>query len=210
VLVGGSALYTRAVLDDFDFPGTDPVVRERLERELEEQGVARLFARLEQVDPVSAGRIEPDNGRRIVRALEVVEITGAPFSARLPVQEYVDPHSIQVGVDIDRETLDARILQRVEEMFDAGFVAEVERLLDEGLAQSRTAATAIGYREVAQHLAGVMTLAEAKLRTAVKTRQFARRQDAWFRKDARVVWVGYDDPDRVDQALAAVEAVARA
>lgn len=209
ILVGGSALYTRATLDHFDFPGTDPAVRDRLERELEETGVAALFARLRELDPVSASRIEPDNGRRIVRALEVIELTGAPFSARLPVQEYVDPHSIQIGVDIDRETLDARIVQRVEEMFDAGFVAEVERLLDAGLASSRTAATAIGYREVAQHLAGHLTLAEAKLRTAVKTRQFARRQDAWFRKDARVVWVAYDDPDRVSRALEAIEAVAR-
>ncbi|MDH2414707.1 tRNA (adenosine(37)-N6)-dimethylallyltransferase MiaA [Nocardioides sp. CER19] len=207
VLVGGSALYTRAVLDRFDFPGTDPTVRERLERELEEHGVRPLFERLRQADPVAAGRIEPDNGRRIVRALEVIEITGAPFSARLPVQEYVDPHSIQIGVDIDRETLDARILQRVEEMFDAGFVAEVESLLDEGLARSRTAATAIGYREVAEHLAGVLTLPEAKRRTAVKTRQFARRQDAWFRKDPRVVWVWFDDPGRVDKAIEAIEAV---
>lgn len=207
VLVGGSALYTRAVLDRFDFPGTDPAVRERLERELDEHGVRRLFDRLRDVDPVSAGRIEPDNGRRIVRALEVVEITGAPFSARLPVQEYVDPHSIQIGVDIDRETLDARIRQRVEEMFEAGFVEEVERLLAAGLATSRTAATAIGYREVAQHLAGDLTLDEAKLRTAVKTRQFARRQDAWFRKDPRVVWVAYDDPDRVEKAIAAIRQV---
>ena len=212
VLVGGSALYTRAVLDRFDFPGTDPVVRERLERELEERGVRSLFERLRDVDPVAAERIEaatPGNGRRIVRALEVVEITGEPFSASLPVQEYVDPHSIQIGVDIDRETLDARIGQRVEEMFDAGFVEEVEGLLDHGLAGSRTAATAIGYREVAQYLAGVLTLEEAKLRTAVKTRQFARRQDAWFRKDARVVWVAYDDPDRVEKAVAAVRRVSR-
>lgn len=207
VLVGGSALYTRAVLDRFDFPGTDPEVRARLERELEEHGTRGLFERLRQADPVSAGRIEPDNGRRIVRALEVIEITGAPFSARLPVQEYVDPHSIQVGVDIDRETLDARILQRVEEMFEAGFVDEVVRLLDAGLATSRTAATAIGYREVAQHLAGALTLGEAKWRTAVKTRQFARRQDAWFRKDARVVWVGHDDPDRVEKAIEAIRQV---
>ena len=210
VLVGGSALYTRAVLDRFDFPGTDPTVRARLERELEEHGVQELFERLREADPLAASRIEaatPGNGRRIVRALEVVEITGEPFSARLPVQEYADQHSIQVGVDIDRETLDARIRQRVEEMFDAGFVGEVERLLDAGLAGSRTAATAIGYREVAQYLAGELTLAEAKGRTAVKTRQFARRQDAWFRKDPRVVWVASDDPDRVERAIAAIRQV---
>jgi tRNA dimethylallyltransferase len=207
VLVGGSALYTRAVLDRFDFPGTEPEVRSRLERELEEHGVAALFERLQQRDPVAAGRIERDNGRRIVRALEVIEITGSPFSARLPVAEYVDPRTIQIGVDIDRETLDARIRQRVEEMFEAGFVDEVARLLDAGLAESRTAATAIGYREVAQHLAGVLTLTEAKLRTATKTRRFARRQDAWFRKDPRVVWVRYDDPDRVEKAIDAIRKV---
>ena len=210
VLVGGSALYTRAVLDRFEFPGTDPAVRERLERELEEKGVEALAERLRQQDPASAGRIDamtPGNGRRIVRALEVIEITGEPFSARLPVMEYVDPRSIQIGVDIDRETLDARILQRVEEMFAAGFVEEVERLLAAGLAESRTAATAIGYREVAQLLAGVLTPEEAKWRTAVKTRQFARRQDAWFRKDPRVVWVRYDDPDRVEKAIEAIRRV---
>jgi tRNA dimethylallyltransferase len=210
VLVGGSALYTRAVLDRFDFPGTDPAVRARLEQELADGGMPALLERLRRVDPAAAERIEtltPGNGRRIVRALEVVEITGEPFSARLPVQEYADPHSVQIGVDIDRATLDARIRQRVEEMFDAGFVAEVARLLDAGLATSRTAATAIGYREVAQHLAGVLTLDEAKERTAVKTRQFARRQDAWFRKDPRVVWVAYDDPDRVERAIAAIRHV---
>jgi tRNA dimethylallyltransferase len=210
VLVGGSALYTRAVLDRFDFPGTDPAVRARLEQELADGGMPALLERLRRVDPAAAERIEtltPGNGRRIVRALEVVEITGEPFSARLPVQEYADPHSVQIGVDIDRATLDARIRQRVEEMFDAGFVAEVARLLDAGLATSRTAATAIGYREVAQHLAGVLTLDEAKERTAVKTRQFARRQDAWFRKDPRVFWVAYDDPDRVDRAVAAIRQV---
>ena len=209
VLVGGSALYTRAVLDRFDFPGTDPVVRERLERELEERGVRSLFERLRGVDPVAAGRVDPDNGRRIVRALEVVEITGEPFSASLPVQEYVDPHSIQVGVDIDRETLDARIAQRGVVWSAGGLVVVGAGLPPHGLAGSRTAATAIGYREVAQHLAGVLTLEEAKLRTAVKTRQFARRQDAWFRKDARVVWVAYDDPDRVEKAVDAVRRVSR-
>lgn len=204
VLVGGSALYTRAVLDRFDFPGTDADVRERLEAELEEVGAAAMHARLAELDPAAASRIEVENGRRTVRALEVIELTGQPFSARLPVQEYVDPHSIQVGVDIDRETLDERIARRVVQMFADGFVDEVARLLDEGLLESRTAATAIGYREVAQHLAGVLTLEEAKAKTVFKTRRFARRQDAWFRKDPRVVWVRWDDPDRVDRALEAI------
>ncbi len=207
VLVGGSALYTRAVLDEFEFPGTDPEVRSRLEAELAEVGSASLHARLAEVDPESAARILVENGRRVVRALEVLEITGRPFSATLPRLEYVDPRTVQVGVDIDRPTLDARIAQRVEEMFAAGFVAEVERLLERGLAQGRTAGRAIGYPEVAAHLAGELSLDEARERTVVATRRFARRQDAWFRKDPRIRWVRFDDPDRVARALSEVSAV---
>ena len=207
VLVGGSALYTRAVLDEFEFPGTDPEVRTRLEAELGEVGSAALHARLAEVDPESAARILVENGRRVVRALEVLEITGRPFSATLPRLEYVDPRTVQVGVDIDRPTLDARIAQRVEEMFAGGFVAEVERLLERGLAQGRTAGRAIGYPEVAAHLAGELSLDEARERTVVATRRFARRQDAWFRKDPRIRWVRFDDPDRVARALSEVSAV---
>ncbi|GAA1815373.1 tRNA (adenosine(37)-N6)-dimethylallyltransferase MiaA [Nocardioides marinus] len=207
VLVGGSALYTRAVLDEFEFPGTDPAVRARLEAELAEVGSATMHARLAEVDPESASRILVENGRRVVRALEVVEITGRPFSATLPRLEYVDPRTVQVGVDIDRPTLDTRIEQRVGEMFAAGFVTEVERLLARGLAQGRTASRAIGYPEVAAHLAGELSLDEARERTVVATRRFARRQDAWFRKDPRIHWVRFDDPDRVAGALSAVSAV---
>lgn len=204
VLVGGSALYTRAVLDHFDFPGTDPVLRARLEGELQEQGLARLYARLVELDPEAATRIRPDNGRRIVRALEVIELTGDRFTARLPELTYRDPRTVQLGVDIDREALHRRIEERVIAMFEAGFVAEVERLLAAGLAQSRTAAGAIGYRQVADHLRGRIGLEEAQARTVVATRQFARRQDAWFRKDPRIHWIRYDDPARLDAALAAV------
>ena len=207
VLVGGSALYTRAVLDEFEFPGTDPEVRARLEAELAEVGSAALHARLAEGDPESAARILVENGRRVVRALEVLELTGRPFSATLPRLEYVDPRTVQVGVDIDRPTLDARIAQRVEEMFAAGFVAEVARLLERGLAQGRTAGRAIGYPEVAAHLAGELSLDEARERTVVATRRFARRQDAWFRKDPRIRWVRFDDPDRVARALSEVSAV---
>ena len=207
VLVGGSALYTRAVLDRFEFPGTDPEVRARLEAELERVGPAALHARLAAVDPEAAERILVENGRRTVRALEVVELTGRPFSASLPRLAYVDPRTVQVGVDIDRPTLDARIEQRVAAMFDGGLVAEVERLLTAGLAEGRTAATAIGYREAAAYLRGELTEAEARERTAAATRRFARRQDSWFRKDPRITWVAHDDPDRVDQALAAVRAL---
>jgi tRNA dimethylallyltransferase len=204
VLVGGSALYTRAILDRFEFPGTDETVRARLEADLAEVGALRMHERLTATDPEAAAKILPENGRRIVRALEVVEITGRPFSASLPTLEYADPATVQVGVDIDRPTLDARIEQRVDLMFADGFVGEVERLLTEGLAEGRTASRAIGYREVAAHLAGELSLEEARERTVIATRRFARRQDSWFRKDPRIVWVRFDDPARVEQALAAV------
>jgi len=204
VLVGGSALYTRAIVDRFDFPGTDPAIRARLEAELAQLGERALHDRLREVDPEAAGKILVENGRRTVRALEVIELTGRPFSASLPRLEYVDPLTVQIGVDIDRPALDARIAQRVDEMFEAGFVAEVERLLGRGLLEGRTASMAIGYREVAAHLAGDLTEAEARERTVVATRRFARRQDAWFRKDPRIVWVRYDDPDRAVKALTAV------
>lgn len=207
VLVGGSALYTRAVLDEFAFPGTDPEVRARLEAELAELGSVVLHRRLADVDPAAAANILVENGRRVVRALEVVEITGRPFSATLPTLTYADPRTVQVGVDIDRPTLDVRIEQRVDEMFGAGFVAEVEALLERGLAEGRTASRAIGYPEVAAHLAGELSLDEARERTVIATRRFARRQDAWFRKDPRITWVRFDDPDRLAQALAAVSEV---
>jgi tRNA dimethylallyltransferase len=209
VLVGGSALYTRAVLDRFEFPGTDPGVRRELEVELAKVGANVLHRRLAQVDPDAGAQILPDNGRRIVRALEVVRITGRPFRATLPDREYADPKSLQIGLDIDRATLDARISLRVQEMFDVGFVDEVRRLLDAGLAEGRTARTAIGYREVTAYLAGATTLADAIEATTAATRRFSRRQDSWFRKDSRVVWVPWDAPDRLDRALAAVDTAAR-
>ena len=209
VLVGGSALYTRAVLDRFEFPGTDPEVRRALEAELSRVGAAALHRRLAEADPDAASQILPDNGRRIVRALEVVRITGRPFTASLPGHEYADPRCVQIGVDIDRAALDPRIEQRVRDMFDAGFVDEVRRLLDAGLAEGRTAGTAIGYREVAAYLAGETTLDRAIEATTAATRRFARRQDGWFRKDPRVVWIPWDAPDRLDRAVAAVDTAAR-
>lgn len=204
ILVGGSALYTRAILDEFEFPGTDPVVRARLEAELEEFGAAALYRRLQDTDPAAAAQILPDNGRRIVRALEVGELTGESFTATLPRMTYVDTATVQIGVDIDRPTLDLRIEQRVERMFAEGLVREVEVLLRDGLADSRTASRAIGYREVIAMLEGRLTLEGALERTVAATRRFARRQESWFRKDPRVHWVTWNDPDRVEQALTAI------
>jgi tRNA dimethylallyltransferase len=206
VLVGGSALYTRAILDRFDFPGTDDQVRARWEAELTARGPQALHELLRERDPEAADQILPENGRRIVRALEVIELTGRPFSASLPVLEYADPRTVQIGVDIDRETLDQRIAARVDAMFTSGFVDEVRHLLHHGLADGRTAPRAIGYKEVVAHLQGELTEGEARERTAQATRRFARRQDSWFRQDPRIVWIRYDDPELLDKALAAVAA----
>jgi tRNA dimethylallyltransferase len=204
VLVGGSALYTRAVVDRFEFPGTDPSVRRELEVELERLGSGVLHARLADLDPDAAAKIIPGNSRRIVRALEVIAITGRPYSASLPRLEYYYPNAHQIGVRIDRQTLDGRIDRRVEQMFDGGFVEEVDRLLGEGLEEGRTASRAIGYREVAAYLHGDLSLGEAKERTKQATRRFARRQESWFRKDPRIHWVEWDDPDRVEKACSAI------
>ena len=207
VLVGGSALYTRAILDRFEFPGTDPVVRARLEGELAEVGAAALHARLAEVDPAAAAQVLPSNARRVVRALEVIEITGRPYTASLPEQRYHYDHAVQIGVDIDRETLDLRIEQRVERMWAQDFVDEVRALVGHGLREGRTAHRALGYQQVLAFLDGELTHDQAKERTVTGTRRFARRQDSWFRKDPRITWVRYDDPERVEIALAAIREV---
>ena len=201
IVVGGSALYVRAVIDRFDFPGTDPVVRAELEAELELLGPAPLYDRLAALDPVAAARILPNNGRRIIRALEVIQLTGRPFSADLPAPVYALPDVVQVGLDIDRPTLDARIEERVARMWRQGFVAEVEWLAERGLRSGRTASRALGYRQVLEFLAGEISEDEARLRTVQATRRFARRQDSWFRKDPRIGWLRFDRPDLVSAAV---------
>jgi tRNA dimethylallyltransferase len=182
-------------------------VRARLEAELAEVGSETLHARLAEVDPAAAVAVLPSNGRRVVRALEVVEITGRPFTATLPEQRYHYSGAVQVGVDIDRPTLDGRIEQRVALMWQHGLVEEVRRLVGHGLREGRTASRALGYQQVLAFLDGEISEAEAKERTVTGTRRFARRQDSWFRKDPRVIWTAYDDPERVEQALASVDRV---
>lgn len=204
VLTGGSALYVRAILDDFEFPGTDPAVRERLEAELEEHGSGALHQRLAEVDPAAAEQILPSNGRRIVRALEVIELTGGPYVATLPEHTYVYPGAVQLGLDVPRPVLDERIGRRVDRMFEHGFVDEVKDLLGKGLLDGRTANRALGYSQVIALLRGELSETEARERTAQATRRFARRQDSWFRKDPRITWLPWDAPDLVDQALAVV------
>jgi tRNA dimethylallyltransferase len=208
VLVGGSALYTRAILDEFDFPGTDPAVRARYDAALAVLGPEALHRQLAEQDPAAAAGIIPTNGRRIVRALEVIEITGRPFAATLPPARYADPATVQIGLDIDRPTLDARIAARVERMWEQGFVDEVRELAERGLRDGLTANRALGYRQVLAFLDGAITEAEAREQTITGTRRFARRQDSWFRKDDRITWVRHDDPDRVPIAVKAIRQAA--
>jgi tRNA dimethylallyltransferase len=202
IVVGGSALYVRAIVDDFEFPGTDPTIRARLENELASRGPERMHQRLSEVDPPAATRIQPGNGRRLVRALEVVELTGRSFSAALPERRYRLPDVVQIGLAIDRPTLDARIADRVDAMWAAGFVDEVRRLATEGLADSLTASCALGYRQVLRYLEGEISQQQARELTIIGTRKFARRQDSWFRKDWRITWLPFDHPDLVSAAYA--------
>jgi tRNA dimethylallyltransferase len=204
ILVGGSALYVRAILDDFVFPGTDDAVRARLEKELADHGSGALHRRLAEVDPAAAAQILPSNGRRIVRALEVVEITGGPYVATLPEHRYVYD-AVQLGIDVPRPVLDERIARRVDLMFDGGFAGEVRRLLGQGLREGRTANRALGYSQVIAMLDGELSEQEARERTVQATRRFARRQDSWFRKDPRITWLRYDDPDLAGSAVRALD-----
>ncbi|MEV2265178.1 tRNA (adenosine(37)-N6)-dimethylallyltransferase MiaA [Nonomuraea africana] len=200
ILVGGSGLYVRAALDDLDFPGTDPAIRARLESELAESGSGALFERLKGLDPKAAEAILPSNGRRIVRALEVIELTGRPFSANMPSYDALYP-SVQIGVEVPRPVLDERIELRVRRMWEAGLVEEVRGLLPLGLARGRTAGRALGYAQVLRFLEGEWSEEQAFEETVRATRRFARRQESWFRRDPRVVWLPFDAEDLLQLAL---------
>jgi tRNA dimethylallyltransferase len=203
VLVGGSGLYVRAAIDALEFPGTDAAVRARLEAELDLRGPGALHVRLAAVDPEAARAILPSNGRRIVRALEVVEITGRPFTANLPGHESVY-RTVQIGVGVPRPDLDERITLRVDRMWEAGLVAEVRALEAAGLREGRTASRALGYQQVLAALAGDCTEEEARAETVRATKRFARRQESWFRRDPRVHWLTARGGELAEQALALV------
>nr|WP_296070490.1 tRNA (adenosine(37)-N6)-dimethylallyltransferase MiaA [uncultured Actinoplanes sp.] len=200
LLVGGSGLYIRAVLEEFDFPGTDPSIRARLEEELATAGPGVLHERLRHWDPAAAEKILPSNGRRIVRALEVIELTGRPFTAALP-QPTPYYESVQIGVDREVAALDARIGRRVEIMWAAGLVDEVRAL--PGIREGRTASRALGYQQAIAQLDGEMTEAEAIASTIQGTRRFVRRQRSWFRRDPAIVWLDGASDTLVADALAA-------
>jgi tRNA dimethylallyltransferase len=194
ILVGGSGLYVRAALDDLNFPGTDGGVRARLEDELARLGPAELHDRLARLDPAAAAAILPSNGRRIVRALEVIEISGRPFTATMPVYEQARP-AVQIGLTLPRPELDRRIAARVDRMWQAGFEAEVKVLAAKGLREGRTANRALGYQQVLRYLDGEWTLDQAREETIKATRRFARRQESWFRRDPRVTWLDATVPE---------------
>ncbi|WEH39325.1 tRNA (adenosine(37)-N6)-dimethylallyltransferase MiaA [Streptomyces sp. NBC_01218] len=207
VLVGGSGLYVKGTIDALEFPGTDPDVRARLEEELAERGPGALHERLSAADPGAGRAILPSNGRRIVRALEVIEITGKPFTANLPGDRPVYD-AVQIGVDVERPELDARIALRVDRMWEAGLVDEVRTLEAGGLREGLTASRALGYQQVLAALAGECTEEEARVETVRATKRFARRQDSWFRRDPRVHWLAGGETDREelpDRALTLVE-----
>jgi tRNA dimethylallyltransferase len=203
LLVGGSGLYLRAALENFEFPGTDAGLRAALEARLAAEGPAPLYAQLRAADPEAAAKILPSNGRRIVRALEVIELTGEPFTATLP-----DPtpvyDAVQIGVDLATPALDERIALRVRQMWDAGLVDEVVGLLPDGLADALTAARALGYQQVLAFLAGTCTEEQAYADTVTGTRRFVRRQRKWFRRDPRIIWLDGAASDVMEAALDAV------
>ncbi len=202
VVTGGSGLYIRAALGDLEFPGTDEVIRARLEAELAAAGTAPLYARLRAADPVAAAAILPGNGRRIVRALEVIELSGRPFSATMPGYDGGRP-AVQLGVQVGRPELDWRIAARVDRMWAAGFEAEVRALAGRGLRDGRTACRALGYQQLLRCLDGELTSDQAREETIRATRRFARRQESWFRRDPRVRWLSAGEGLR-DRALSVV------
>ena len=190
VIVGGTGLYIKSILDELNFPDTDPLVRHSLEIELERIGLNAIFERLEKLDPAAAIAIDRANARRVIRALEVIEITGKPFTANLPREESTRyPDARQFGLVMDRESLDVRISARVDRMWEQGFVAEVQSLLAAGITDARTAQLALGYSQIIAFLQGRMTEEQAREDTKRATRQYARRQETWFSRDARITWI---------------------
>jgi len=190
IVVGGTGLYIKSILDDLNFPDTDPEVREKIAKQAEELGADVMHARLAKLDPAAAAAIPKENVRRVVRALEVIELTGRPYTANLPrVGSTKYPEARQYGLVMERETLQERIDRRVERMWEEGLVREVRDLMAEGLLEGRTAQAALGYAQVIKFAQGLMTEEEAKEETKRATRQYARRQETWFSRDERITWI---------------------
>ncbi|MFZ9100177.1 MAG: tRNA (adenosine(37)-N6)-dimethylallyltransferase MiaA [Candidatus Planktophila sp.] len=195
VIVGGTGLYIKAILDDLNFPDTNPEVRSNLEKLGEEFGANFLFERLQELDPAAALSIDRANTRRVIRALEVIEITGKPFTANLPREDSSRyPDALQFGLIMDRESLRERIDLRVDRMWEEGFVDEVDQLINLGLTRGTTAQRALGYAQILQMRQGLLAEDEAKEETKRASRQYARRQETWFSRDQRIHWVATHQP----------------
>jgi len=195
IVVGGTGLYIKSIVDEMNFPETDPELRKKLEDEAELLGAAELYSRLRLLDPEAAAAIEPANIRRIIRALEVIEVTGKPYSANLPSDTSLRfPDALHIGLSMERSSLAPRIEARVHRMFEQGLISEVESLLSEGLLEGTTAQRAIGYAQVIALIRGEVTQNQAIEETVVATRQYVRRQETWFKRDQRIQWIGEGEP----------------
>jgi len=205
ILVGGSMLYVAAVLNMFEFPARDEALRAKLEQELIELGPHEMHRRLKALDPMAASRIIPENGRRSVRAIEIVTLTGEPFAAALPdVPEDWQP-VLEIGISGDREDLRARLEARVHKMWQQGLIEEVKSLEAKGIRQGKTSSVAIGYSQALKQIDGEITETEAIADTVRLTQKYARRQMSWFRRDQRIQWLDYQDPEATSKALALVD-----
>ena len=195
IIVGGTGLYIKSILDDLNFPDTDAAIRQKLTEEAKEFGIVQLFQRLEQLDPVAAAAIDRQNERRVIRALEVIEITGQPFTANLPrADSSLYPDALQFGLVMDRAELGVRVEARVDQMWQKGFVAEVDRLIEEGITRATTARRALGYAQIIAMRNGEITEDVAIEETKRATRQYVRRQETWFSRDARINWISPVQP----------------
>lgn len=190
VVVGGTGFYIKAILDDLNFPDTDPKVRDEITALAERIGNDALHERLVKLDPAAAAAIPKENVRRVIRALEVIEITGKPFTANLPREDSTRyPQALQFGLESNRDSLDQRVDARVDRMFDLGLVEEVDQLMQVGLLEGKTARAALGYAQVISYRHGEISLDEAIAQTKLETRQYIRRQETWFRRDTRITWL---------------------
>jgi len=207
IVVGGTGLYIKSILDELNFPDTDPVVRASLELELATIGLNPLFERLEKLDPAAAIAIDRANSRRVIRALEVIAITGKPFTANLPREASTRyPDAVQFGLVMDRDHLGERISERVDRMWEMGFVEEVEKLINDGITKGRTAQLALGYSQLIAMQNGLWSEEEAKEDTKRATRGYARRQETWFSRDERITWISQAQP-RFETAMAHLEKI---
>jgi tRNA dimethylallyltransferase len=195
IIVGGTGLYIKSILDDLNFPDTNAAIRQKLTEEAKEFGIVQLFQRLEELDPAAAAAIDQQNERRVIRALEVIEITGKPFTANLPREDSsLYPDALQFGLVMDRAELGTRVEARVDRMWESGFVSEVDRLIDGGITQGTTARRALGYAQIIAMRSGEIAEDLAIEETKRATRQYVRRQETWFSRDARINWISPIQP----------------